>query len=265
MNQAQDRPAPTSAQQRIDEFHSAWVRKPVLRHIYGDYYQRIMRALSPGPTLEIGSGPGNLKASLPDVVSTDITYSPWTDIVADAQRLPFADQSFANIVAVDVLHHLPHPVCFFHEASRVLAAGGKVVLLEPAITPISWVFYRWCHPELVDMRVDPLRPDQLSSDQPFDANQAIPSLLFGKYLDSFQAKFPSFVLANKQYLSLFAYPLSGGFRPWSLIPKKLVAPLLRIEDWVNPVFGKLCAFRLFVVLVNRRVTAKGNAYINEGC
>jgi len=43
------------------------------------------------------------------VVATDVQSAPWLDCVADAQRLPFADGCAANIVMVDVLHHLALP------------------------------------------------------------------------------------------------------------------------------------------------------------
>ena len=59
---------------------------------------------------------------------------------------------------------------------------------------------------------------------------------------------PELSLRSVALLSLFAYPLSGGFRPWSLIPRRGVAPMLRIEDHLAPMLGQLMAFRLFVVL-----------------
>jgi len=52
-------------------------------------------------------------------------------------------------------------------------------------------------------------------------------------------------------LSLFAYPLSGGFRRWSLIPAFLVRPLLLVEDGLLIVLGPVMAFRLLVTLERR--------------
>jgi 2-polyprenyl-3-methyl-5-hydroxy-6-metoxy-1,4-benzoquinol methylase len=43
---------------------------------------------------------------------------------------------------VDVLHHLEFPVVFFREAARVLRPGGRVLMVEPAITWGSSFFYR---------------------------------------------------------------------------------------------------------------------------
>jgi hypothetical protein len=47
---------------------------------------------------------------------------------------------------------------------------------------------------------------------------------------------------------LFAYPLSGGFKPWSLIPQALVRPVLALEDALLPVLGPVMGFRLLIVI-----------------
>src|SRR5512134_2847437 len=115
-----------------------------------------MEACRPGLMLEIGGGSGNLKEFMPRVVTTDILQAPWLDAVADAEALPFRDKTFDDIVMVDVLHHLEAPGLFFREAQRVLRPRGRLVLVEPAITPLSWVAYRFCHQEPVIMGQDPL-------------------------------------------------------------------------------------------------------------
>src|SRR5258708_5132082 len=114
---------------RLDEYRIIWERKPVLRAIYHDYYQRIVSHTEPGRTLEIGGGSGNLKQYMPDVVSTDILPGSWLDARADAQRLPFRDGTFDNIVLVDVLHHIERPAEFFGESCRVLRRGGRIVMV----------------------------------------------------------------------------------------------------------------------------------------
>ncbi|HEY6604115.1 MAG TPA: class I SAM-dependent methyltransferase, partial [Xanthobacteraceae bacterium] len=141
---------------QLADHRSIWERKPVLRLVYDDFYDRIAAACRPGLTIEIGGGIGNLKRRLTDVVATDIQSAPWLDCVADAQRLPFADRCAANIVMVDVLHHLEFPVVFFREAARVLRPGGRVLMVEPAITWGSSLFYRLFHHEPVRTSADAL-------------------------------------------------------------------------------------------------------------
>lgn len=237
----------------LNEHRQLWQEKPVLRAIYTDFYQRITCFCQAGPSLEIGGGSGNLKQFVGEVVTTDIVPTPWLDAAADAQNLPFADASFANIVGVDVLHHLERPRRFFIEAARVLQPGGRIILLEPAITPVSWVFYQFFHPEPVVMEADPLVDGPLDPHRlPFDANQAIPTLLFGREQQRFTDSFPQLKPIQHHYLSLLAYPLSGGFRRWCLVPSSSVNQLLQIEEKLLPWLGKLMAFRLLSVIEKQR-------------
>lgn len=236
----------------LSDQREIWRKKPVLRHIYSDFYDRILRNAVTGLTLEIGGGSGNLKEFVPEAISTDLVPSPWLDAAVDAQQLPFAGECFDNIVLVDVLHHIEAPVRFFREASRVLKPGGKLLMVEPAITPVSGWFYRRFHPEPVKMMEDPLHdpvPDPARA--PFDANQAIPTLLFGKHRQRFEREFPELGVERRELFSLFVYPLSGGFRAWSFVPAWAVKPLLtlemRVSCWLSPLF----AFRMLIVLQKR--------------
>lgn len=242
------------SRQILAEHHAIWQQKPVLRAIYTDFYRRILAASRPGRTLEVGGGSGNLKEFSAEVVSTDIVYTPWLDVAADAQALPFVRESFTNVVAVDVLHHIEHPRRFLLEVERVLRPRGRLILLEPAITPISWGFYHFFHPEPVKMRVDPL--SDVTADpyrQPFDANQAIPTLLFGRYQCRLKKMFPKLNIIRLQRLSLFAYPLSGGFRSWCLVPTSVVESLISLERLLSPLLGRLMAFRMLVILEKNEV------------
>jgi hypothetical protein len=72
--------------------------------------------------------------------------------------------------------------------------------------------------------------------------------LFGRDSARFTAAFPNLRVVEKQWLSLFAYPLSGGFKPWSLIPHSLVAPALKLENVLAPVLGGLMGFRLLIAV-----------------
>jgi SAM-dependent methyltransferase len=234
---------------QLADHRSTWERKPVLRLVYDDFYDRIAAACRPGLTIEIGGGIGNLKRRLTDVVATDIQSAPWLDCVADAQRLPFAEGCAANIVMVDVLHHLQFPVVFFREVARVLRPGGRVLMVEPAITWGSSLFYRLLHHEPVrtsavvlgDGNPDPRR-------NPYDSNQAIPTLLATRDRDRFHRLFPTLRITSMQWFSFAAYPLSGGFQPWSLIGEGVARRMLRIERALEPILGRLAGFRMLLLI-----------------
>lgn len=244
-----------STQQVIPEewrqHREVWDAKPVLRALYHDLFRRIDAACAPGSVLEVGGGIGAFKADRPHVTSLDVTWAPWLDMVGDAQALPVADASFDNIVMTDVLHHLPHPLKFLAEAERVLRPGGRLIVIEPAITPGSWPFYHFLHQERVDLKADAFGNAPLCSFDPYDANQAVPTLMFVRHPDRLRQVAPGLHLAGVEHLSLFAYPLSGGMKPWSLIPAALVGSTLKLEEMLRPLLGRLMGFRLMAVLERR--------------
>jgi SAM-dependent methyltransferase len=238
-----------SSSGQLADHRGVWERKPVLRLVYEDFYDRIAAACRAGRTIEIGGGIGNLKGRLTDVVATDIQSAPWLDCIADAQRLPFADACAANIVMVDVLHHLEFPLVFFREAARVLRPGGRVLMVEPAITWGSTAFYRLFHHESVRTAADALKdgsPDPRRD--PYDSNQAIPTLIATRDRDRFHRLVPTLRITGVQWFGLAAYPLSGGFQPWSLIGGDVARRLLRFERALEPALGRFTAFRMLLTV-----------------
>jgi SAM-dependent methyltransferase len=227
---------------------AVWEKKPILRIIYTDWYRELASWLKPGRTLEVGGGTGNLKEFSPDVLCTDVTRSPWLDAVADAQYLPFATKSLTNIVLFDALHHVENVRLFFEEAVRTLRPRGRLIIMDPYISWLSWPVYHFLHPEPVDLRIDPLELQSTTSDRrPFDANQAVSTILFERRYEHFQRSFPQFELRHRRRMAFFVYPLSGGFEHPSLLPVKCVRPILAIERALDLV-GRFLAFRMLVVL-----------------
>jgi SAM-dependent methyltransferase len=231
------------------DYRKTWECKPALRVVYNDFCDRITAACVPGPTIEIGGGIGNLKQRFLDVVATDFQFSPWIDVVADAQRLPFATDRIANLVMVDVLHHLEFPIVFLREAQRVLRGGGRVVMVEPAITWGSSIFYRILHHEPVRMSADVLRDGQPNPQRdPYAANQAIPTILATRDRERFHDVFPNLRIAQVQWFSFACYALTGGFKSWCLLSELFAQRLLKIERPFESTLGRLAGFRMMLVI-----------------
>ena len=234
---------------QLEDYKKQWNKKPVLRAIYSDFYKKIENVALAGDTLEIGGGIGNLHIHAGRLIKTDIQHSVGVDVVADAQQLPFDNEVFSNIVLFDVLHHLQCPLLFFAEAQRVLKPGGRVIMVEPGITPVSKLLYKMGHEEPVEMGWNMNDSCKVDVDKdPYDSNQAIPTILFKRDPQLFLTMVKGFKINSSDWLSLFAYPLSGGFKSWSLLPYKWVYPMLKIEEKLLPILGRLMAFRLMVVL-----------------
>jgi hypothetical protein len=125
---------------------------------------------------------------------------------------------------------------------------------EPAITLGSNLFYRLLHHEPVVTSVDPLTTGTPSPNRdPHEANQAIPTLIATKYRHRFHELFPALRMMKVEWFSLAAYPMSGGFKPWALLSTKLARRMLRMERVVEPVVGRLAAFRMLLMFEKRAI------------
>jgi SAM-dependent methyltransferase len=234
---------------RFEEHRQAWNRNPALRALYGDWYARVATELPArelGPRVEIGSGPGFARHFVPDLTLTDIVKAPWHEHEVSAEQLPFDDGSLAALVLFDVLHHVPAPARFFAEAARTLRSGGRIVMCEPYVSPLSYPVYRWLHPEPLDMNADPLAA--AGARDPFDSNQAIPTLLFGRGRARFEREFPMFGLRSLVRLAGPSYPASGGLSRGVLLPMPVWHGLRGLESRMPELAFALIGFRMLVVL-----------------
>jgi SAM-dependent methyltransferase len=225
--------------QRQKTHRGVWEKKETIRLLYRDFHRQLLKSCPEGRVLDIGGGTARIKEFRPDIISTDILLFPGIDVVADAHRLPFHDGFFAGVVMLDVLHHLERPIEFLQEAARVLKPGGRLAMIEPAMTTLARRFYDRFHEEPVDMNADPFAPVAIN-----------PTLLFATAPARrlVEQTIPSLRVRSVEWQSLFAYPMSGGFQSWSLIPAALVGPMLALERRIPGPVRKHLAFRIMVVL-----------------
>jgi SAM-dependent methyltransferase len=240
-----------SLAESLREHERAWNERPLLRRIYRDWFELLSSKLSRvgGPTIELGSGIGRLRESVPELVTTDVEPTPWADRVVDAALLPYQDGELANIVMLDVFHHLPRPASFLDEARRALAPRGRVVMLEPYCAPVSSLVYRFLHHERLDLNEDAFA--EWSSNDPLaDANIAQPTLAFFRQVDEFRRRWPELEVSERRLHTLFLYPLSGGFSKRPLVPARAYRGLAALERALSPLLP-LAALRCLVVLERR--------------
>jgi arsenite methyltransferase len=103
-----------------------------------------------GIALDVGSGPGNITASLarvagPDGLALGVDISepmlaravraqagPQVGFLrADAQRLPFRDETFDAVVSIAMLQLIPNPSAALAEIARVLRPGARMAVMVP--------------------------------------------------------------------------------------------------------------------------------------
>lgn len=240
-----DDPATTLVRRRIIQ------EKTFLKRIYSEWYSRIVSALTATaePVLELGAGAGFLHEFIPGLITSDIIRIPHISLVLDAQALPFKDGALGSLVMVDVLHHIPLPRCFFSEASRCLASAGKIVMVEPWVTPWSRIVYSKFHhesfdPEAKDWEFPP--GDPLSA-----ANGALPWMVFHRDRDVFVKEFPEFRVQSIELVMPFSYLLSGGVSMRSFVPGLLYGWWRTVECVIERWVPNLAMFAVIVLVKDK--------------
>jgi SAM-dependent methyltransferase len=235
---------------RFEKHRQAWRDNEALRTLYTRWYLEVKARLPDrglGRFVELGSGPGFAREVIPELELSDVVRAPWHNHEVDAEALPFAASTVGALVLFDVLHHLRRPAVFLAEASRVLAPGGRLILCEPYVSALSFPIYRFLHEERCDLSVDPLAEALAKNEDPFDGNQAIPSLLLVRHRKALAAKFPKLQLTEMKRLAGLSYPASGGFSRRPFLPRWMWRSLLAVEDRLPKAAFRLLGFRLLAV------------------
>lgn len=129
------------------------------RWLYGTDHRPWVCSRARGRTLEVAIGTGlNLPFYRPDVRLTAIDLTPEMMAIArrravdlgrdvgfcegDAQALPFADGTFDTVVATYAMCSVPDLPLTIREMRRVLAPGGRLLLLDhvrSSVLPFRWI------------------------------------------------------------------------------------------------------------------------------
>lgn len=83
--------------------------------------------------VELGSGPGFSKKFIKNKnfkISDLSNYDHLDYKNIDAQNTKFQAQTFDFVIASNMIHHIPYPIKFFKEVSRILKQGGKLIIFE---------------------------------------------------------------------------------------------------------------------------------------
>jgi SAM-dependent methyltransferase len=236
-----DDPRITSLRRRIIR------EKGFLRRLYGEWYERIACALPPGegPILELGSGAGFLSERLPGLITSEVFYCDGIRIVLDGQRLPFAASSLRAVVTVDVFHHLPAVRSFLQDATRSLRPGGRIIMIEPWVTPWSRWVYRHLHHE-------PFIPEakqwEFASGGPLSgANGALPWIVFSRDRMQFLKEFGQLRIEAIRLMMPFAYLISGGVSLRGFLPGMFYRWIRFLEKLFTPYLPRLAMFAQIIL------------------
>jgi len=225
------------------------------RELYRDQFKDL-----PNPAalsiLEIGSGTSPLKQFLPNVVTSDVLYLDYLDLVFDCHEIDkldaIKDNSLDVITLTNVLHHLKNPIAFLNRAASKLKSGGKLIATEPFFSVLSTVIFKHLHHEAVDLRIS--EPELGEVQGPLaSANIALPWLIFfqnAKWLQRLNDNFDLTSFAARPFSAL-SYMVTGGISHRLPVPGFLYRMLFRLDIALSRRFPRVCA-AFFTVTLTRR-------------
>ena len=230
-----------------------WERKPLLRAIYGHFYELIRQNIAsvPGMTVELGSGIAFIKDWIPDCVTTDLFSNARIDRRENAYALSFPDASVSTLILLDVFHHLQFPGTALREFERVVAPRGRVILFEPGLGILGRLVYGFFHREPLGLR----RAIAWFAPNGFDPDQVAYYAAQGNAWRIFvRNEFPDWLgpwkIHRLQQLPELAYIASGGFTRPQLYPERMLSVIRGIEKQAAR-WPAIFATRLLVVLEKR--------------
>lgn len=106
-------------------------------------FAELMREAGPNPAvLLLGEGADDsLELATERAANSDLFLFPRTNVVCDAQAIPFADDTFDGIIALAVLEHVADPEKAVSEMFRVLKPNGVVLAETPFIQQVHAAAY----------------------------------------------------------------------------------------------------------------------------
>jgi SAM-dependent methyltransferase len=103
-------------------------------------FKLIKKYISKKNVLEIGSGSGIASFFLKNVICSDVRKSLNINIIFNAYEDKLK-KKINSIILNDVFHHLHRPNIVIKNLRRSLKKEGHLVMLEPYLSPVSYIFY----------------------------------------------------------------------------------------------------------------------------
>ncbi len=209
-------------------------KKKILHYLYDIYSLPILESLNncneKAICLKIGSGNSYLTNKIPNLIKSDIIFSRDLNIVFSAEYIPFKNNSIDNVFLMFVFHHIGNVEKLLTEIVRILKVSGECIIVDPAITIWSKIYYKYFHPDRLDISAADWSfkvKGRMSS-----SNIALAWIVFFRDKEKFLLKFPQLKIDKICYNTCISFLLSGGLRYKKLLPGFFIKIIFNIENWI---------------------------------
>ena len=209
---------PRRYQELHDRIRHKFALHELYREIYGRFAACVDRCPPAGRVLELGSGAGFARETIPDLIASDILPYPALDVVLDGRHLPFRSATLRAIVMFNVFHHVPDVGALLAECERTLRPGGRILIVDQHPGIVAAPLLRYVHHA-------PYAPGAgwtFESSGPLSgANGALCWIVFRRDREQFRRRFPGLSLERYEPHTPLRYWAAGGMKPWTLLPPPL--------------------------------------------
>jgi len=229
------------------------INNPGLRSYFSFLYKIVNQELEKFDSiLEVGAGAAISEIFLEQrIVRTDILPFNDFDVMGHCsmENLPFKESQFDAVLAFDSIHHSEKPSKSILELLRVTREGGKIILVEPFVSPLSYLPYKMFHHEDTSWDFREKGNIALSSRNlnPAMGDQGVSRFIINQLSNWRSTNLPKLTVSIT-YLSPFSFFATGGVSSPLKTPKIFVNFLIQVETLIPNFIMKFLASRVILTI-----------------